>query len=200
MGLVLRILFALYLSGCAYTWGHKNRGIPGGYKTVYVKMFENRTSDVGVEAGFTQALMVELERAGFIAVTSKNAAELILEGTVLNITSNPGSITVPFRQVNHVGSAQQCENADGICTYDAPYADLYILNVSANLRAVRAVDKSVVWQTSISRSKNFRGALLTRQGVRSSNVLYNQSRKKQTIQLIAKDMMREAFDRLTENF
>ncbi|MEM7646243.1 MAG: LptE family protein [Pseudomonadota bacterium] len=172
---------------CAYQWGHGGREIPGGYKTVHVKMFNNRSNEVGAETGFTQAFLQELERSGFITVTAEHSAEIIIQGTVVSITTQGGGIKQQF--FDESGSI-----------YNAPYFTTYNVIIATNLRAIRASDEKIVWQTNIRRKRDFRGGLLTKQGIRSSNVLYNHSRKKETIKLIAQDMMREAFDRLTENF
>ena len=69
-----------------------------------------------------------------------------------------------------------------------------------SLKLVTAADNKRVWQTTLRGQQDYRGPLLKNFGVRSSNPLYNQSAREQTLSLIAKDMMNDAFDRMTENF
>ena len=136
--------------------------------------------------------MIELQRSGFAVVTSKDAAELIIEGTLLNVYSNDSAPIQQFYSADHVAGTSR--------RYEATLFRQFDLNVLMNIQAIRARDQKVIWQTSLSGTKTYRGSELTKQGVRSSNVLYNQSRRAQTIKLIAQEMMQEAFDRFTETF
>ncbi len=189
---LLAILFPLLSLSCAYQIGHQNRSLPGGHKTVFVEMFENQSSEVGAEAAFTQALKEELQRSGFTQVASKNAAEVLLKGAIISIESINSGSEPGFRNVNPATNQEE--------TYVASYFTVYSVKASTNLKLVRARDEKVIWQTNVVGEKAYRGSLLKKQGLRSSNVLYNQSRRQQTVKLVAKDMMQEAFDRLTENF
>ncbi len=164
---------------------------------MFVEMFKNQTQTPGIEAYFTDALNRELERSGFVTVTTKDKAELILEGEII-IVNNRGTATI------NSFLAKDFSNPDPDLRttrkFPASMFTGYNVQVVTNVKAVRARDDRSIWQTSLNGQQNYRGALLLKQGVRSSNVLYNHSRKKQTIKLVAKDMMNEAFDRLTENF
>lgn len=190
-------LFFLGLSHCAYKWGNTDRSLPGGHKTVFVEIFENQTQEPGIEHNFTQALVRELERSGFAVVTTKGQAELVLIGSIISLSHDGGGSDRTFesKDYSNPDPAQRTSKK-----YAATYFVNYNLTVVTNLQAVRSRDKQMIWQTALHGADSYRGALLFRQGIRNSNVLYNQSRKKQTIKLIAEDMMSEAFDRLTENF
>lgn len=189
--------FLFGLSQCGYNWGHQTRKLPGGHRSVYVEMFENQTSEVGLESNFTQALMNELERSGFAIVTSKDQAELILQGNVLNAQVIGGYADPSnFYEKNYTTTDPSQKSK----IYTASFFYSYTVTLSANLKAIRSRDKQVIWQTNVNGSKDFQSSRLKRQGVRSSNVLYNQARKKETIKLVTKEMMSDAFDRLTENF
>lgn len=198
MKLFFILPFAL-LCSCAYNFGHGHRSLPGGHKTVFVKMFTNQSKEVGAEAAFTQALSRELQRSGFVSVTSIDRAEVVLEGAILRISSSGGGQNPPSEPIFF--EENNGNNPTGTLTpIEATYFQVYNLNAVISLKAVRSRDEQVIWQTTLNGARSYRGALLTKQGVRSSNVLYNQSRRKQTIKLIAKEVMQEAFDRLTENF
>lgn len=191
----------LCLCQCGYNWGQGNRHLPGGHKTVYVEMFDNNSSEVGAEASFTQALTQSLERSGFAIVSTKDSAELHIKGTILDVLSLDSlPANRNFYKNNYVTDAQGNVTSTSADVYTAHYFTVYNMRVSANLQAVRTRDKQMIWQTSLSGEKSYRGSVLKKDGIRSSNVLYNQSQRKQTMELIAKDMMQEAFDRLTENF
>ncbi len=194
---ILSLLVLLGLSHCGYNWGHQTRDLPGGHKTVYVELFDNPTKELGLEADFAHALTQELERSGFAIVTNRDSAELIIKGDILSVDivgkgSDPNFVSKDFS-----GNTIATRTAT---PYSASFFTAYSINIAVNLRAVRSRDKQLVWQSTFSGSEAFQSARLKRQGVRSSNVLYNEARKKQTIKLIAQQMMSDAFDRLTENF
>lgn len=192
MKILVLLAALLSLPRCAYQLGHSTRSLPEGHKTIFIEMFKNNSAEVGAEASFTQALMQELQRSGFAVVTSKDAAELIIKGTLLSIYSNDSSPIPRFFTADHSAGTSRAYNATLFRSFD--------LNVQANLKAIRARDQKLIWQTSLNGRKTYRGSELTKQGVRSSNVLYNQSRRAQTVKLIAQEMMQEAFDRFTETF
>ena len=155
-------------------------------------MFENQSQEVGAETYFTQALINELQRSGFIIVTDKSSAEVVINGTILGVLNTGAGSFSTFYKTDHIAKKS--------APYSASMFTEYLLTVSANIRANRTRDDKMIWQTFLRNQKNYRGPRLKKDGLRSSNPLYNQSTKKQTIKLIANEMMSEAFDRLTENF
>ena len=189
---LLAFTLLLCLAACSYNLGHENRSIPGGHKTVFVNMFENQSQEVGAEAFFTSALITELQRSGFVVVTEKDSAEVVIDGLILDVL-NSGSVSIPtFHEVDNINKEAK--------SFQASMFTEYLLTVSANLKVRRTRDNKVIWQTYLQNQRGYRGPLLKKDGLRSSNPLYNQSTKSQTMRLLAKDMMAEAFDRLTENF
>ncbi len=180
------------LASCGYNWGPGKRSLPGGYKNVFIEIFKNSTNELGAEFSFTQALKKEMERSGFVNVTQKEKAELIITGHIINITNLDSGSQPTFFQVNY-------ETRQAL-PYKAPMFTIYKMQVNTNIKVIQASDKKVLWQTMIRGEKTYRGSQLNRQGVRSSNILYNESRRKQTMRKIAQDMMEEAFDLLVENF
>ena len=183
---LITLLFLLASSSCAYNWGHGSRSLPKGYKSVFVEIFDNRTQEVGLEIDFTNALIKEIERSCIAIVTDKNSAELIISGTILSVT--------------YTGSA----SSTGVDAFpDNSTASLftnYVFRAMASLKARRSSDDEVIWSTNVDGTTNYQSSNLTQAGLRSSNPLYNQSSRKRTTKLVAKDMMTEAFDRLTETF
>lgn len=173
-------------SACVYNWGHGDRALPDGYKSVFVEIFDNKTQEVGVEIDFTNAMIKEIERSGFAVVTDKHSAELILSGSILSVT--------------FTGSA----SATGSGAFpDNPTASLftnYVFNAMTTIKVRRSSDNKVIWTTNVTGTSNYQSSNLTQAGLRSSNPLYNQSSRKQTAKIVAKNMMTEAFDRLTETF
>ena len=186
------VLFFFALAGCGYNWGPGSRSLPGGHQRVFVEMFKNSTHELGAEFSFTQALNRELERSGFITLSPKQQAEVIITGHIIDVTNLDSGSQPTFFQIDY--------NTRQATPYRAPLFTVYKIRMTVNLKATGAHDKKVLWQSLVHGEKSYRGSQLSQQGIRSSNVLYNESRRKQTVKWIANDMMREAFDRLTENF
>ena len=194
---VILILFLFSLSHCGYNWGHETRELPGGHKTVYVEMFKNQTKELGLESQFQKALANELQRSGFAIVTNRNQAEVIIKGDVLAASVMGTASESSFKSRDFSNSDPTLRTTRN---FQAPFFITYNLKMMANVRAIRSRDKQLIWQSTLSGSQTFQSARLRAEGLRSSNVLYNEARKKETIKLVAKEMMSDAFDRLTENF
>ena len=178
----------LFLSSCGYNWGHYNRSLPGGYKTIYVQQFDNTSKEVGIEGFFTNAMIREFQRSGFTVVTDKNSAELILHGTISS--------------VDYIGSRSRTDfptTRSGVI-FNSSLFTQYRVHVLSNLKVTKSIDNTVVWQTTLQGDKHFQGPQLFESGLRASNPLYGQSVREQTLKLVAKEMMNDAFDQLTENF
>ena len=185
------LTFNLLLS-CGYNWGPGNPKLPKGYKYVFVEIFKNSTKEVGAEYNFTQALKRELELSGIANLTTKNRAELIITGNIIDVTSLDSGSQPTFFKINY-------ETRQAL-PYRAPLFTLYKMQVKANIKIIQAKDKKVLWQNLVQGEKTYRGSQLTKQGIRSSNVLYNESRRKNTMKAIAKEMMRDAFDLMVQDF
>ena len=184
----LLIFCSLFTTHCGYYWGHGNRSLPQGYKTIFIEVFENRSNEAGAEMLFTRALTEEFRRSGFIQVTTRERADVVLKGVLLSINYHGQTLTKEFKdqEGNTIPSARL-------------FAD-YNINVMASLQLVKTLDKKRIWQDTLRGLKSYRPSQIKSFGVRSSNPLYNQSSKELTLNLVAKDMMNDAFSRMTENF
>jgi hypothetical protein len=194
---ILGFIALLSLCQCGYNWGHSTRQLPDGYKTVFIEMFQNQSQLVGLEAQFSRALTQLFQRSGFAVVENKEAAELIIQGDIFN-AEVVGGASIPSFVAKNYSSPDVTQRTS--TRYQAPFFSSYTVRVSVNIKAIRSRDKQLIWQTTQTGAETFQGSRLKRQGLRSSNVLYNQARKKETVKTIARDMMNDVFDRLTENF
>ena len=79
---VVAMIVGLGLSACGY---HFRGGgeLPGGVKTVYIKQFQNKTSDVAIETQFTNDLVDEflLNRKEAVVQNQKNA-DVVIQGII----------------------------------------------------------------------------------------------------------------------
>jgi hypothetical protein len=205
--LVLLVGTALVLSGCAsYTLGHGQRRLPGGYTSVAVPMFNNKSAEVSSETYFTESLRTEFERSKLASVTSRELAQVILEGTIDAINVLP--VTTIDSSSNDLSSPNPVINP--LAPNDAPKTNPmasgtllskeYSVNIGITLVARKMSDNTILWKGTFNSTRNFLAALLGKPDLAASNPIYNQAAKMDTIRQMATDMMSEAHDRLTENF
>ncbi|MFN8945677.1 MAG: hypothetical protein ACK5WZ_13760, partial [Pseudobdellovibrionaceae bacterium] len=83
---------------------------------------------------------------------------------------------------------------------DTVLAAEYLINLEVSVVLVRAVDGKVLWQSVFRGEKTYYAPQITRAGLNSANPLYNLSSRRQNIDLMALDLMAEAYGRITENF
>jgi hypothetical protein len=71
------LLMPLLIAGCVgYQFG---TSLPGNYKTICVKTFENKTGEPNLEFAATQAALRQFQSDGSLAVADAVSADLILE-------------------------------------------------------------------------------------------------------------------------
>ncbi|MDY6903757.1 MAG: LptE family protein [Thermodesulfobacteriota bacterium] len=80
------ILFAA-TAGCGYRFAGTG-GMPGGLTQINVAVFENRSSERGVEATFTNSLIYELTQRGGVTIVSADAADGRITGTIQSISTD----------------------------------------------------------------------------------------------------------------
>lgn len=184
--LLLFLLF--FMNGCAYHLGNSTRNLPGGYRQLSIPIFENKTLEPGIETYFTSALSQEFHRSKVGKIVDVESSELKLLGEVASVV---------------VVSTVKKASGDTAVPYlpnGAVLTTAYKVTVRVNVRIVRQSDQSVVWQGSFDGDRTYSGASVSLAGINSVNPLYNLSAKRQNIQLLANDLMAEAYDRITENF
>ena len=185
----LRILcLGLFLltSSCAYRFSNLDRELPGGYRVVSVPIFKNLTYEPGIEADFTNAFILELTRNRKISVTSSTESPIKIEGIVETVSYVPiypqTSSEIPTLPE---GTALNSE---------------YRILVTVFVKMVRTSDRKQIWAGRFQGERRYSAPRVGSSGLNSVNPLYNQSSRRITIAEIARDMMLEAHNQLTENF
>lgn len=183
------ILSLVVFSACAYRFGPHHRQLPGGYQKVFVKLFENKTPEVGIEPDWTNAFSQELARTGVANVTTEANSEIILVGTIHSVDFRAKTaISVPSSTLDSQGKR-----------VDRSMFTEYQTLVTIVLKAVDRQGKEL-WQGQFMGEKNYKAPQLTVHGLLTANPLYNQSARRQTIAAIAEEVAFEAVNRMTENF
>lgn len=167
-----------------------------------IPMFNNKTPEVGVETYFTESLRSEFERSRLAKVTSKNDAQVIIEGTVKEIKFL-SLVQVKGGETSDISAPQETlarADAPNPLPKDAVLTKEYATAVKIVISARKVSDNTILWEGDFNSQRNYRGPLLGTPGLSNSNPLYNQSARQDAVSKIAKDLMSEAHDRITENF
>ncbi len=85
IGLLLIICFLASACGYKFSGGGEP---PGGIKSINIVTFKNRTSEVGVENTFTSELVNQFITNSDVMVTSRAAADAVMEGSIVAIRSD----------------------------------------------------------------------------------------------------------------
>jgi hypothetical protein len=177
------------LSSCSgYHIGDSDRQIPGGYRTVAIPVFKNKTMEAGIETYFTNALVREFERGRVGRVTAKSDAQTTLEGSI--------------DSVGYVVTTQVINGQSG-GEFLLPNMLLnteYRILLLATLRLRRNSDQKVLWEGAFNGERSYLAPQIGLEGVNSADAVYNQSARYQNIEAMATDLMNEAHNRISENF
>ncbi|MFN7903574.1 MAG: LptE family protein [Pseudobdellovibrionaceae bacterium] len=182
----LVVLATVFVVGCGYSFGPKDRSIPGGYKKIAVPIFKNKSQEVGAELSFTNSLLQEFQRSKVADVVPESMAEAIIRGEITSI--------------KYTGQGNLKAGVNNTLPLDTVLAAEYLINLEVSVVLVRAVDGKVLWQSVFRGEKTYYAPQITRVGLNSANPLYNLSSRRQNIDLMALDLMAEAYGRITENF
>ena len=89
------LLCCALFTGCGYRFSGGG-SFPAGIKSVFVKVFENNTSETGIEQKFTDDLIYEITRNGNVKFAAKESAEGIISGAIVSSsieTVSPRGVT-----------------------------------------------------------------------------------------------------------
>ncbi len=94
------LIVCAVISGCGYHFAG-SRNFAFRIKTLFVPVFENKTSETGIETVVTNNFIYELVRSGSVRVVDKESADAILYGTIRALSTHTisrGSIQSPFER------------------------------------------------------------------------------------------------------
>ncbi len=75
------IFLGIIFSACGYRFAGEGN-LPSNVKSIFIKIFENRTGETGVESIFTNDLIYEFTRDRKIVLRSSDKADAILTGVI----------------------------------------------------------------------------------------------------------------------
>jgi len=82
---IVTMVVLVALSGCGYHFKGVGLTAPEGVRTIAITLFENRTSESGIETVFASDLAYEFTRSKVLRVVDKEMADAILSGKVASM-------------------------------------------------------------------------------------------------------------------
>ncbi len=81
----IAFVLLMFSSACGYRFAGSG-SFPAGIKSVSIPIFENRTSETGMENTLTNALIYEVTRGKKVALTSMDKADALLSGVIKSMS------------------------------------------------------------------------------------------------------------------
>lgn len=181
------LLFLFLLPSCAYQWGYQSRELPNDYQSLYLPVFKNNSDLTGIEVAFTNALKYEFKLSKAAVLRGPSTSEAKLIGIVESISTSSEAQFKAEDDNNSLPSNTVLDTA-------------YRLFAKVDLKLIDLSTGETVWAKKFNSEKVYDAPQLTKGSVNSSNPLYNESAKRQFLNVLAKEMMREAHSHLSERF
>ncbi|MEQ1723339.1 MAG: LptE family protein [Pseudobdellovibrio sp.] len=174
--------------GCAYKLSSESESLPGNVKSIQIPLFKNDSSEVGIETFFTNSLKSEALRSNFIQLKNEEKdAEAILQGRIVSIDVIADESVIEAKNTKYLPT-------------ETVIATQYKVIASVDLVLKKKGSSEILWSGGFKQETNYSAPQITLPVINTSNALYNQSAKRQTLDALSKDMMQAAFDRMLENF
>jgi outer membrane lipopolysaccharide assembly protein LptE/RlpB len=130
--LLLLILSVGLLTSCGYRFPGQSEALPGGVKSVYLPLFNNRTNKPLLDSLMTSSLSQVLSRNAQIdLVGRRELADAVLTGEILSYS----------------GKALSYTSSDDIAKYR--------VQMEIAVKLVRVSDGEILWQKSATRSEDY---------------------------------------------
>lgn len=177
------------MPSCAYKLRSESDELPGDVQRIQIPLFKNESVEPGAEIFFTNALKSEALRSRVARLENNEInADAVLQGTISMI------------QVLADESLAESTSAYPYLPNGAVLALQYKVTAIIDLVLKKRGSNKILWSGNFKQTKNFPAAQITLPVINTSNSLYNQSAKRQTLDTLSKEMMQAAFDRMLEKF
>jgi outer membrane lipopolysaccharide assembly protein LptE/RlpB len=151
------ILFWLLVSACGYQFSGGG-SLPSGITSISIEMFENRTSETGVETIITNDLIYEFTRREQVVVTVSDKADAILTGVVKSISertiSHKGEYTSDERRVKLNLDLKLKDKSGGVIWSAKDVSDNEAYKVLPNKQATEQAKKVAIKRLSKRLAEN----------------------------------------------
>ena len=156
------ILLLLFFSACGYRFTGGG-SLPSGITSISIEMFENRTSETGVENIITNDLIYEFTRHEQVVVTGSDKADAILTGVVKSISertiSHKGEYTSDERRVKLKLDLQLTDKSGGVIWSAKDISDNEAYKVSSTKQVTERNKKVAIKRLSKRLAENIYNSL-----------------------------------------
>ena len=151
------ILFCSLFSACGYRFAGGG-SLPSGITSISIDMFQNRTSETGVENIITNDLIYEFTRHEQVVVTGSDKADAILTGVVKSISertiSHKGEYTSDERRVKLNLDLQLTNKSGGVIWSAKSVSDNEAYKVMSNKQSTERNKRDAIKELSKRLSEN----------------------------------------------
>ena len=177
-----------FLFGCAYKLSAESDSLPGNVKIIQIPLFKNDSSEAGAEIFFTNSLKAEALRSKFVQlVNDEENAQDVLQGRISGIDVIADESVIEAKNTKYLPT-------------ETVIATQYKVGVNVELKLIRKGSSAILWSGSFRQETNYSAPQITLPVINTANALYNHSAKRQTLDILSKEMMQAAFDRMLEDF
>ncbi len=185
-GAIFAVLIGI-LSGCGYSLQHRLKEGFDNPIGLYVPVFENTTDEIGAERVFTDAFIRELQSRGGTVITQRKPGAYEVRGVIQSISYTPTNLTpMAFQGLEdyrRLPTEIVVEAGVGLSLVDPATQKVFWSGSFSNFRRVPA---------ELSRTKNYQSP--------SSLGILQQSLIESQYPAIARDIMRDVYDSILEQF
>lgn len=175
------------LAGCGYSLQHRLMEGFANPQGLYVPVFENGTDEIGAERVFTDAFIRELQSRGGITITQRKKGAYEVRGAIQRISYTPTNLTPMafggLQDYRRLPTEILVEAVVGLSLVDPATGKIFWSGSFSNFRRVAA---------ELSRTHNYESP--------SSLGVLQQSLIESQYAAIARDIMRDVYDSILEQF
>lgn len=132
------IFIGLFLSACGYQFAGGGN-LPGGIQTIAIEIFENRTTETGLEYTVTNDLIYEFTRKGRTVKKTSQEADAALSGVIeserITTISRQGQQSPLARRVEITVNLKLTGSDDGVIWSAPSISEFQEYNVAADKQA-----------------------------------------------------------------
>ncbi len=175
---------------CAYKLSSQVDALPGQVKRVHMPIFNNKSTEPGIEVYFTESLKTEAIKSGLVQLSgTESESDAILTGVIneIEVTSDESVIESIDDRKSYLPNSTVLSTQTKVT-----------VRVSVSLKKKNSSE--ILWSSDFKQSRYYTPPQVTLPVINTANNLYNLSARRQTLETLSKEMMQLAFDRLVDNF
>ena len=174
--------------GCAYKLSSQVDALPNQVKRVHMPVFNNKSTEPGVEVYFTESLKTEAIKSGLVQLSgTESESDAILTGVINEIEVTSDESVIEARDNAYLPNSTVLSTQTKV-------------TVSVSVSLKKKNSSEILWSSDFKQSRYYTPPQVTLPVINTANNLYNLSARRQTLETLSKEMMQLAFDRLVDNF